>query len=216
MLTPIRSARALMLSLALSPVLAAATQAQSAPPATLPAGVFAAERDIALATAGNYIVDPQHAAIIARVSHLGYSYSVFRFDRVRGTLAWDPAAVAQSTLSVTVPTSSVSTNVEGFAAQIAGDGLLKSTAFPNATFVSTAFRQTGAAKGKVDGQFTLMGNTRPLTFDVSLVGAGKGFMGRPRIGVQARATVNPQDFGLPSLMTEPIELVVDVEFKRGS
>jgi len=28
-----------------------------------------------------------------------------------------------------------------------------------------------------------MGKTRPVTFDVELVGAGKGFAGQPRIGM---------------------------------
>ena len=205
----------LVLGLALSPTLISLAGAQSAaPPTKLPDGVYAAERDIKLATAGNYTLDPQHTAVIARVSHLGYSWSVFRFDRVEGTLAWDPAAVARARLSITVQTNSVSTPVEGFAAQIAGDGFLKSATFPQATFVSTAFRQKDATRGQVDGQFTLMGKTRPLTFDVTLVGAGKGFMGSPRMGVQARAIIKPLDFGLPPLMTDPIEIVVDAEFGK--
>jgi polyisoprenoid-binding protein YceI len=205
---------ALMLGLALTPAMVSTGGAQSAPPAKLPEGVIAAERDIKLATAGNYNLDPMHTAVIARVSHLGYSWSVFRFDRTQGTLAWDPAAVAKSKLSVSVQTNSVATNVEGFAAQIAGDDFLKSAAFPQATFASTAFRQKDATHGQVDGQFTLMGKSVPLTFDVALVGAGKGFMGKPRIGVQARAVIKPQDFGLPPLMTDPIELVIDTEFEK--
>lgn len=215
MLKANRAVRTLVAGLAMSTLLAAGAGAQtSSLPTTLPAGVFAAEQDIKLATAGTYALDEQHAAVLARVSHLGYSYSIFRFDTVKGTLAWDPAAVAKSTLSVTVATNSVSTNVPGFAAEIAGDNFLKSKAFPEATFVSSGFRQTDARSGKVDGQFTLMGKTRPLTFDVTLVGAGKGFMGSPRIGVHARASIDPQDYGLPALMTEPIELVIDVEFAR--
>ena len=34
------------------------------------------------------------------------------------------------------------------------------------TFTSTAFRQMSTRRGKVDGQFTLMGKTKPVTFDV--------------------------------------------------
>jgi polyisoprenoid-binding protein YceI len=211
MIGPVRAA-AFGLMLAVS---GAAAQT-AAPPSTLPPGVFAAERDIALATAGSYAVDPFHSAVLARVSHLGYSYLVFRFDKAEGTLTWDPAAVARAKLSVTVPTSSIVSNVEGFAAELTGDNWLKSKAFPNATFVSTAFRQANATGGKVDGEFTLMGKTKPVTFDVSLVGAGKGFMGKPRIGVHARGWINPQDFGLPALMTEPIEIVIDTEFEKAS
>jgi polyisoprenoid-binding protein YceI len=186
----------------------------SSPPAALPPGVFAAERDIALATAGTYTLDGLHTSVIARVSHLGYSYSIFRFDTVAGKLTWDPAAVEKSTLSASVETASITTNVKGFAEELAGDNFLKSKAFPQATFVSTAFRPTDKTRGKVDGRLTLMGKTKEVTFDVELVGAGKGFGGNPRIGVHGATSINPQDFGMMPLFTTPIEIVIDTEFQR--
>lgn len=184
-------------------------------PPGLPPGVFCGGEDIAAATAGSYALDPNHAAVIAKVSHIGYSFSVFRFDKVSGSLDWDPAAIQKSKLAVTVETASIATNVPGFATQLSGDGFLKSKAFPNATFVSTAFRRVDATHGQVDGAFTLMGKTAPVTFDVTLVGAGKGF-GKPRIGIEARAKLDPAAFGLPPMFTQPIQLVVDAEFERKS
>ncbi|OFX02027.1 MAG: hypothetical protein A3D94_08700 [Alphaproteobacteria bacterium RIFCSPHIGHO2_12_FULL_66_14] len=200
------------LVLALLPTVGAS--AQGVCPPGMPAGVFCGERNIAHATAGTYAVDGDHSAVLARVSHIGYSYSVFRFDRVSGTLKWDPAAVAKSTLSVKVETGSITSNVKGFAEQLAGEQFLKSAAFPEATFVSTAFRPSDATRGKVDGLLTLMGKTNPVTFDVELVGAGKGFSGQPRIGIQARATIKPQDYGMMPMFVDPIEIVVDTEFAR--
>ena len=208
------SLRTLVLGAALMQALSATAGAQQASPPPLPDGVFAAEKDIKLATAGTYALDPEHTAVVARVSHLGYSYSQFRFDKVEGSLSWDPANVAQAKLSITVQINAIATPVAGFGAEIAGDKFLNAAAFPTATFVSSTFRQTDAMRGKVDGQFTLMGKTKPMTFDVTLVGAGKGFMGLPRMGVQARATINPQDHGLPPFFVDPIEIVVDAEFGK--
>src|SRR5450631_3658489 len=188
--------------------------AQSNPPPGLPPGVYMGEPDYKQATAGTYALDPDHASVIARASHLGYSYSIFRFDRLSATLAWDPANTAGGSLSATVETASITSNVKGFGEQLAGDEFLKSKAFPQATFVSTAFRQTSARGGKVDGQLSLMGKTRSVTFDVELVGAGKGFAGQPRMGMNARTRINPIDFGLPPLLGEAIEIVVDGEFQR--
>ena len=197
-----------------APLLVAfAGTAQAACPPGLPPGVFCGGRDLAAASAGTYALDPNHAAVIARVSHLGYSYSIFRFDKPQGVLKWDPASPERSTLSVAVETASVATNVPGFAAQIAGDEFLKSKAFPQATFTSTAFRRVDATHGRVDGAFTLMGVTRPMTFEAEMVGAGKGF-GQPRMGIEARARLIPADYGLPAMMNEPVELVVDAEFER--
>lgn len=202
--------RTLAMALVACSVAAARVDAQTA----LPPGVFAAERDIALATAGAYSLDESHTAVIARVSHLGYSHSIFRFDRARGSLTWDPAAPEKAQLSASVETASITSNVKGFAEQLAGDQFLKSREFPQATFVSTAFKPTDRMQGKVEGQLTLMGRTRAVAFDVSLVGAGKGFGGKPRIGVTAVATINPQDFGMMPLFTDPIQIVIDTEFER--
>src|SRR5260370_39773824 len=190
-----------------------ATFAQSAP-ADLPPGVYMGESDYKQATAGSYTLDPDHAAVIARVSHLRYSYSIFRFDRLSATLSWDPANIEKSALTAKVETASITSNVKGFAEQLAGDDFLKARSIPEATFVSTSFRLTSAGRGKVDGQLGLMGNTKPVTFHVELVGAGKGFAGQPRIGITARTSINPVDFGLPPLLGEAIEIVVDAEFQR--
>ena len=184
--------------------------------AQLPPGVYAGERDLKAAAAGRYVVDPGHTAVIAKVSHIGYALSVFRFDKVEGTLLWDPAKPEASSLKATVHTVSISTPVEGFAKELAGKGYLNADQFPDATFVSTAFRPTDGSHGKVEGQFTLMGKTRPMTFDVTLQGAGKGFMGHPRIGVEAIGGIDPKEFGLPSLFGPKILIEIDAEFEEGS
>jgi polyisoprenoid-binding protein YceI len=182
--------------------------------AQLPPGVFAGEKSYDAATAGKYDLDAGHTAVIAKVSHIGYSLSVFRFDKVSGSLTWDPAKPEASALSIEVQTASIATPVPGFAAELGGKGFLNTQAYPTAKFVSTAFHKIDATHGKVDGQFTLMGKTRPLTFDVTLMGAGKGFMGHPRLGVEATADINPADFGLPAMFATPIQLVIDAEFAR--
>ncbi|MHB8528224.1 MAG: YceI family protein [Caulobacteraceae bacterium] len=199
--------------LALGFLLAVPGLAEAACPPGLPPGVYCGSKDLAAATAGTYAVDPNHTAVIARVSHIGYSYSVFRFGKPQGTLSWDPAAPDRSRLNVTVETASIATPVPGFAAQLTGDEFLKSKTFPQASFVSTEFRRIDATHGKVAGDLTLVGKTRPMSFDVALVGAGKGF-GQPRIGVEARGQLDPKAFGLSPMLGDRIELVIDAEFER--
>ena len=195
-------------------VVAAATDGAAQSSSDLPPGVYRGGQVLADARAGTYTIDPDHTAVLARVQHIGYSWLVFRFDKASGTLGWDPAAPEKSTLSVAVQTSSIATPVKDFAAHLAGDDFLKSAKFPEATFVSSAFHRTDAMHGKVDGQFTLMGTTKPVTFDVELVGAGKGWENRPRLGVHAVARIVPQDYGFPALFGNTIEIAVDTEFER--
>ena len=189
-----------------------ALAAGGACPPGVPAGIFCGEPDASLAPAGTYALDAQHASVIARVPHMGYSISIFRFDKVTGTLTWDPASPAKSSVTATVETGFVSTNVAGFG-QAISDKYLGAKANPAATFVSTAFRQTDSTHGQVDGALTLMGKTRPVTFDVVLVGAGKGF-GKPRIGMTATTSIKPGDFGMPPVSADPTAIVMDAEFEH--
>jgi polyisoprenoid-binding protein YceI len=202
----------ILLGLALSQILVVGAFAQAAKPMVLPHG----QKDYKLAIAGTYTLDPNHVGVVARVSHMGFSLSVFRFGTVKATLNWDPAAPEKSKLMATVQTDSIESNVAGFAQQLAGPEYLKSATYPEATFVSTAFHKTDATHGKVDGQFTLLGKTVPVTFDVTLVGAGPGFAGGPTmghvIGIHAETAINPQQFGMSPFFVEPIQLVIDTEF----
>jgi len=210
---PFAIGAALALALSTPALTAPATSVQS----QLPEGVYAGSLDANGAPAGVYVADHDHTAVVAKVSHIGYSLSVFRFDKVDATLDWNPAQPERSSLKATVETASIDTPVEGFARELTGDNYLKSAAFPQATFVSTAFRRVDATHGEVDGQFTLLGHTHPVTFDVELTGAGKGFMGHARIGAEVVARIHPADYGLSPVFGEAIILVIDAEFaERGA
>jgi polyisoprenoid-binding protein YceI len=170
------------------------------------------EHDYKAAPAGKYAIDAKHTGLVARVPHLGFSYSVFRFQTVAGTLAWDPANAAADKLEVTVDPKSITTApVAGFSDELSGDKFLNAVKFPTITFVSTGFHPEGATHGKVDGDLTVMGVTKHVVFDVDLVGAGKGFRG-PVIGVTGKTMLDPKGLGLPPLLSAPIELDIDSEF----
>src|SRR5882672_3882003 len=116
-----RALCALVLSFALSPSLIAIAQAQGTQPNGLPPGVYMGEADYKQAPAGTYSIDPEHASVVARVSHLRYSWSIFRFDRVSGTLKWDPVNPANSSITAKVETASITSNVKDFAQELSGN-----------------------------------------------------------------------------------------------
>jgi polyisoprenoid-binding protein YceI len=214
MLTGFSPLRAAVFALPLC--LALAASAADAPPMKLPHG----QKDIAAADSGAYTLDKNHVAVLARVSHMGFSVSVFRFGAAEARLDWDAKTPARSRLSATVETGSIETNVPGFAEELQGAEYMNAKAFPTATFVSTAFRQTDAQHGEVDGKFTLKGVTKPVTFQVTLIGAGVGFAGGPTmghvIGIHAEAPINPQDYGFSAFFDAPITITIDTEFDKAS
>lgn len=200
------------LFLACALIATAAVAADAPPPGfKLPHG----QHDVRTAIAGTYTVDPLHSAVVARVSHLGFSMSVFRFEKLDATLTWDPSHIRKSKLTANVETGSIATPVPGFADDLAKN-YLHADEFPKATFVSSEFKPLNARHGIVKGTLSIMGKTLPAIFDVDLVGAGPGFAAGPKmghvIGVHAAAKLDPKALGLPSVFSDPILLDIDAEF----
>ena len=121
---------------------------------------------------------------------------------------------AADSFDATVDTASISTPVPGFSAQLAGPEFLNSKSFPQARFKSTRFTKIDPTHARVEGEFTLLGKSAPLTLNVELIGAGKGFMGHPRLGAEATGILKTADFGLPAVLGPTIHLVIDAEFAR--
>jgi polyisoprenoid-binding protein YceI len=168
--------------------------------------------------AGTYAVNTPHTTVEARIGHANtFSYSTFRFGQVSGTLQWDPARIENSKLDVTVETGSLMTPVKGFAEELTGKGFLNSAQYPTAHFVSTKIQRTGPTTGRITGDFTLMGQTHPLTIDADLVGAGIGLAGTPAIGFTGTAKFKRSDFGFTAgapVIADEVALVLDVEFEQ--
>lgn len=200
------------------PVLAEtqATDAQNITPADVPRG----QDDYHAAAAGQYRLDPMHTAVLARVPHMNFSISVLRFDDVQATLDWNPDDPAASKLEATVQMESISTPVPGFTDYLYSPDYLNTAEYPQASFTSTAFQADSNTHGTVTGDLTIMGQTHPASFDVTLIGAGRGYAGDEQgnpfitdlIGMSAVTTIDPQAYGLNPFFTDPIQISIDAEF----
>ena len=187
-------------------------------PAAAPRPQAVISKDPAVTTAGVYRLDPNHASIIARMAHAGgFSLSTFRFGKSAGTLTWNPANPEASKIEVTVDARSLMTPVPDFADELIGERFLNTAVHPEMKFVSTAIQRTGATTGRITGNLTFNGQTRPLVIDASLVGGGKNARGVPVIGFTGTGKFKRSDFGFtaggPGIGDE-IELILDVEFNQ--
>jgi polyisoprenoid-binding protein YceI len=198
------------LSLTATAALAQAPAAPAGPPAQA-----VVTKDPASAIAGTYKLDTNHASVIARIGHGGgFSYSTVRFGVKEGSLVWNPANVAASKLNVVVDTTPIYTPIK-YGQDPAGPNLLNVAAFPTATFVSTSIQVTGPTTGKIMGNLTFLGQTKPVTIDASLVGAGKTGRGTPAIGFTGLMNIKRSDFGntfAAGAISDAINIVVDGEF----
>ena len=104
-----------------------------------------------------------------KINHLGFSHYAGRFDKMEATLNFNNGAPEQSALDVTVYPNSINANnaklEEEFCAAINFFDVIK---YPRASFQSTKIERTGPTTGKITGDFTFLGQTHPITLDVTL------------------------------------------------
>ncbi len=96
-------------------------------------------------TAEHYLIDTRgaHAFVQFRIPHLGYSWLYGRFNNFAGHFTFDPENPANSSVDVTVQTTSVDSNHERRDNHLRNEDFLNVAAFPEAHFRSTAFTPTG-------------------------------------------------------------------------
>ncbi|MBI2799568.1 MAG: YceI family protein [Gammaproteobacteria bacterium] len=179
----------------------------------LPGCAFALALATTPAIAADYTIDLSHSFIQFRISHLGYSVLNGRFNDFAGTLQWDKAKPAASNIALTIKTASIDSNWAERDKHIRSKDFLEVEKFPDASFKSTKF--TGdATAGKLEGELTLHGVTKPVTLDVKAVGEGDDPWGGYRAGFTGTTTLKRGDFGInynlgPSAETMQFDLFVE-------
>ncbi len=166
------------LTLIAAALLASATFAASAAPVT-------------------YTIDPTHAQIEFTYSHFGFSNITGRFDTIEGTLTYDPAAPAASSINVSLAIGSISTGVAKLDEHLKNADFLDAATYPTATFKSTEATVTGEDTLKLTGDLTIHGKTIPTSFEVKRNGLGEHPMkGVPAIGFDASGKIDRSAFGI--------------------
>ncbi|MGH1587561.1 YceI family protein [Methylobacterium phyllosphaerae] len=175
-------------------------------------------RDPAQIQAGTYAVDPGHTQVGWRVSHMGFSNYAGGFSDVSGTLELQPKTPASAKLSVKIPVASVTTTSAKLTDELKGDQWLDAAKFPDMTFVSTKVAPEGKDHAKVTGNLTLHGVTKPVTLDVTLVGAGVNPLSKKvTVGFEATGTLKRSEFGVKTyvpLIGDELHLTIAGAFEK--
>jgi polyisoprenoid-binding protein YceI len=192
-----------------SPAAAAAAAEQPLPP---PNG------DPAAMPAGTYKLDTRHAHVTGTIRRQGISDYAFRFNKVDATFTYDPQKPEASSVEVTVDPASFDSAVAAIDNNVRSD-FLEPMKFPQIRFVSTAIRRGAGNKGTMTGNVSLMGVTRPLTFDVTFHGFNSAR--RFSAGFGATALVKISDLGPVGVLfrddhnlSDEVRLTIDAVFDR--
>jgi len=148
--------------------------------------------------AADYVIDTKgaHAFIQFHIKHLGYSWLVGRFNTFDGEFSYDENNPQAARVTVNIDPASVDSNHAERDKHLRDEDFLDVDKFPKAGFVSTGYRETGDGKGELQGELTVHGVTRPITIDVTHIGAGKDPWGGYRRGFEGRTSFALTDFGI--------------------
>jgi polyisoprenoid-binding protein YceI len=180
-----------------------------------PAAFAAPTTDVAKVPAGAWTLDKTHASVVGHVSHFGFTNYAFRFDKIDASFDYDPAKPEASQLKVAIDANSLNTGYAKADQEFPAEFLMADK-HPAVTFVSKSITRTGN-KGKVAGDLTLAGVTKPVTLDVVFNGYDKDFMKKDRTGFSATTTIDRTQFGSTKyapMIGKDVTLNIEVEFTK--
>jgi polyisoprenoid-binding protein YceI len=180
-----------------------------------PLGAASESADPTRVPAGRYTVDPTHATVLAKVSHLGFSDTTVRLDSVSGSVTYDPARPEAASAEIAIALGTLNSGLALRDEHLRGPNWFDVAGHPNATFVSRSMQRTTGNNGTMTGDLTFRGVTRPVTLAVKFNGFGTGMDRKPRIGLSATGTVKRSDFGMTSFMgpvADEVRLEIEAEF----
>ncbi|MCG3863975.1 MULTISPECIES: YceI family protein [unclassified Photobacterium] len=182
----------------------------------IPCTLLAVASMSSIALADDYKIDTNgsHASIQFRIQHLGYSWLVGRFNTFDGEFSYDEKQPEASKVKVNIATASVDSNHAERDKHLRSSDFLNVDKFPQATFVSSSFKEQSDGKALMTGDLTLNGVTKPVTIDVKHVGAGNDPWGGYRRGFVGTTMIILKDYDIrtnlgPASTTVELELNVE-------
>jgi polyisoprenoid-binding protein YceI len=165
-----------------------------------------------------FTIDTTHSNIVFLVDHLGYAKMVGEFQDYSGEFTFDPDDPDASSVSLTIQAGSVDTDHDKRDQHLTGPDFLNAAEFPTITFESTGVEVTGERRGELTGELTMLGETRPITLDVTFNKMAENPLPQYdkilTAGFSARGTIERSNWGVDSYVPsigDEIRLILEIE-----
>ena len=168
--------------------------------------------------AGQYVLAPNHASLIWKLNHLGFSTFIGTFNDFEASLDFDPEDIDNASLEVVISTSSLDVDIPEFEEELRGDNWFDVGVYPQAVYRTTRFLESiDEDTFLFAGDLTLLGTTASVNLEVNFHGGGRNFLTRSyTVGFSGSAKFNRSDFGLDRFTSfgvgDEIDLEIHVEF----
>ena len=169
-------------------------------------------------------IDAAHSVAEFKVKHMMISNVKGRFSKLSGALLFDESDLANSCVEVSIETASIQTGEDQRDAHLKSADFFDVEKFPTLTFKSSSIRIVRDGELSVEGELTIHGVTRKVSFAVEgPTPPSKDPWGNTRVAVSASTKINRKDFGLSwnaaletggILVGEDVTLTLDVQFVK--
>jgi len=141
-------------------------------------------------------IDSAHSEINFTVRHMMISNVRGRFEKFPGSVNLDEQTPANSTVDVIIDTTSINTREEKRDAHLRSPDFFNVEQYPSMSFKSTRVEVLDENHGRLHGDLTIRGVTRPGVLDVEYAGMSKSPWGTTSAGFTASTRINRKDWGL--------------------
>jgi polyisoprenoid-binding protein YceI len=168
----------------------------------------------ALAATETYTIDARHTFPSFEVSHLGYSTQRGRFNKTTGKIILDRQAKTGS-MEIVIDANSIDTGLEKLEEVMRSDEFFDAAKYPTLTFKSKSVKFNGDAPAVVDGEFTMLGVTKPVTLTINSFKCGVHPINKKELcGADASAVVKRSEYGMTKYVpgvSDDVKLQIQVE-----
>ncbi|KAA0923088.1 polyisoprenoid-binding protein [Psychrobacter sp. ANT_H56B] len=160
-------------------------------------------------------LDDAHTRVGFSVNHLGFSTTMGHFNDVKGMVNYNIKAPNKANMNFTIVTDSIDTNWDARDTHLKKDEFFNVAKYPTMTFKSTNITFKNPQQATVTGDFTLLGQTKPLTLDVTLNKIANSPMTKePVIGFRATGIIDRAAYGMTAFasgITTEVPIQIDGE-----
>jgi polyisoprenoid-binding protein YceI len=170
--------------------------------------------------AQEFKIDAAHSEADFSIKHMSVSTVHGSFHAVSGTIKFDAANPAKSSVEATIDVTSVDTGLAARDTHLKSADFFDAAKFPTMTFKSTSVAKTAGGYA-VTGDLTLHGVTKPVVLALEAPGKPEtDSKGKAHRGFVATTSLNRKDFGLkwggtlPSgdaMLGDDVRIEIDVE-----
>jgi polyisoprenoid-binding protein YceI len=171
-------------------------------------------------------IDPDHSMATFSIKHLMITNIHGQCPNVSGAIHFDPADPTRSSVEATLDVTKLTTGIKKRDEHLMSADFFEVAKYPQILFKSSKVEIGKGNRGKITGELTMHGITRPVIMDVQFSGPVKSpedVGGETSIGFTATTVINREDYGIMwnmpldswgLLVGKEVQITLDIEADR--